>query len=220
MPILNEIKKRMVPEKTVKEKTRKNGGAWSKGVETLDSVHEDEFTEGGDSTHEEKKAQADMKNILGYLNQGEWTTSLSIGSIMQLQAVSMKDMLEQGKNELELNRESFISKVSMLAVAYFCYSTEIRFILQMKEDPSYEPGLKQKESEYWHAKSLEIACTFLPSECPLLSHINLSYQKHFAPVKQTILEEETVTDDLKVVKPLFGVDNPKFQPIIRHLSNI
>jgi len=25
-----------------------------------------------------------MKNILGYLNQGEWTTSLSIGSIMQL----------------------------------------------------------------------------------------------------------------------------------------
>jgi hypothetical protein len=41
----------------------------------------------------------------------------------------MKDMLEQGKNELELNRESFIGKVSMLAVAYFCYSTEIRFIL-------------------------------------------------------------------------------------------
>jgi hypothetical protein len=34
------------------------------------------------------------------------------------------------------------------------------------------------------------------------------------------MEEETVTDDLKVVKPLFGVDNPKFQPIIRHLSNI
>ena len=87
----------------------------------------------------------------------------------------MKDLLEQGKNELELNRDSFISKVSMLAVAYFCYSTENRFIRQMKEDPSYEPGLKQKESEYWHAKSLEIACTFLPSECPLLSHINLSY---------------------------------------------
>lgn len=84
----------MVPEKTVKEKTRKNGAARSKGVETLDSVHEDALTEGGDSTNDEKKAQADMKNILGYLNQGEWTTSLSIGSIMQLQAVSMKDMLE------------------------------------------------------------------------------------------------------------------------------
>ena len=95
MPILNEIKKRMVPEKTLKEKTRKsNAAARSKGVETLDSVHEDVLTEGGDSTMEEKKSQADMKNILGYLNQGEWTTTLSIGSIMQLQAVSMKDLLE------------------------------------------------------------------------------------------------------------------------------
>jgi hypothetical protein len=48
---------------------------------------------------------------------------------MQLQPFCMKDLLEQGKNELELTRESFIQKVSMLAVAYFCYSTEIRFIL-------------------------------------------------------------------------------------------
>ena len=30
------------------------------------------------------KQQTDMKNILGYLNQGEWTSKLSIGSIMQL----------------------------------------------------------------------------------------------------------------------------------------
>jgi hypothetical protein len=55
---------------------------------------------------------------------------------MQLQPFSLKDLLEQGKNELELTRDSFIGKVSFLAVSYFCYSTEIRFILQMKEDPS------------------------------------------------------------------------------------
>ena len=30
------------------------------------------------------KQVTDMKNILGYLNQGEWTNKLSIGSIMQL----------------------------------------------------------------------------------------------------------------------------------------
>ena len=41
-----------------------------------------------------KKGAPDMKNILGYLNQGEWTTALSIGSIMQLQPVMMKDLLE------------------------------------------------------------------------------------------------------------------------------
>mmetsp|Transcript_21809 Transcript_21809/g.20958 ORF Transcript_21809/g.20958 Transcript_21809/m.20958 type:complete len:85 (+) Transcript_21809:141-395(+) len=84
---------------------------------------------------------------------------------------------------MELTRESFISKVSFLGVSYFCYSTEIRFILQMNEEPSWNSQMKHKESEFWHAKSLEIACTFLPGECPLLNHINLSYQKHFAPVK-------------------------------------
>ena len=34
---------------------------------------------------------------------------------------------------------------------------------------------KELESEYWHAKALETSCTFLPSECPLLNHILLSY---------------------------------------------
>jgi hypothetical protein len=66
----------------------------------------------------------------------------------------------------------------------------------MKEDPSYDPTIKHKESEYWHAKSLEVACTFLPGERPLLNHINLSYQKHFAPVKTTIMEDEEQEDDL------------------------
>lgn len=80
----------------------------------------------------------------------------------------------------------------------------------MKEDPTFDPAIKQKESEYWHAKALEMACTFLPGECPLLNHINLSYQKHFAPVKQAIGEDEEVVDDLKVVKPMNGIDNQKF----------
>ena len=42
------------------------------------------------------KAGTDMKNILGYLNQGEWTSKLSIGSIMQLQPYKLKDLIEQG----------------------------------------------------------------------------------------------------------------------------
>lgn len=50
MPILSEIKKRMVPEKTIKEKVMGRGSIGhnnrSKGVESLDSVHEDVITEG------------------------------------------------------------------------------------------------------------------------------------------------------------------------------
>ena len=98
---------------------------------------------------------------------------------MQLKPLKTKTLLEEGQNEIELSRNSFIKKTSCLTVSYFCYSTEIRFILQAKEDPSFEPNQKLKESEVWHAKSLEMACTFLPGECPLLTHINFSYRKHF-----------------------------------------
>ena len=80
-PILLEIKRRMVPEKTVKERMRKNVLAKGK-PETIDSVHEDGLSAIDESSEAGKKQAADMKNILGYLNQSEWTQTLSIGSIM------------------------------------------------------------------------------------------------------------------------------------------
>ena len=91
MPILTEIKKRMVPEKTLNN-NKKLGKK-----EILESFREDndiDFSADMGSESASKKLQADMKNILGYLNQGEWTQTLSIGSIMQLQPFSVKDMLE------------------------------------------------------------------------------------------------------------------------------
>jgi len=82
--------------------------------------------------------------------------------------------------------------VSFYIVSYFCISTEIRFIIQLKEELDKIPGgfdvpLKTKESEYWHAKSLEVASCFLPCDCPLLNHVLLSYQKHHAPSSVTIV---------------------------------
>ena len=174
----------MVPEKkrlnSSNQNARRRTGNQNNSVMTLDNVEDQDSDDqllidlSSDRTGAGKQV-TDMKNILGYLNQGEWTNKLSIGSIMQLQPYKIKDLIEQGQNELELTREAFIQKVSGLAVAYFCYSTEIRFIIQMKEDTTFDTPIKQKESEFWHAKSLELACTFLPGECPLLNHINLSY---------------------------------------------
>ena len=53
-----------------------------------------------------KATPFDMKNILGYLNQGENLQTLSIGSIMQLQPFKLRDLVEEGKNEFELDRKS------------------------------------------------------------------------------------------------------------------
>ena len=93
---------------------------------------------------------------------------------MQIQPISNKELLYVFKDEYELTRESFLEKISIVSVGYFCISTEQRFLIQAKSD-GYTTGLKEIESEYWHTKSLEVSCKFLPSECPLLNHIMLGY---------------------------------------------
>lgn len=103
-------------------------------------------------------------------------------------------------------------------------STEIRFIIQLKDEiksfPKFDLAQKTAESEFWHSKSLEIAVSFLPSDCPLLNHILLSYQKHHAPSLNAIPEEKGTTDTLRVIKPLRGIEVSKFNPIIRNVQNI
>jgi len=66
-------------------------------------------------------------------------------------------------------------KISFLAVSYFCISTELRFLVQMKEDEEEVRVRRKKESEFWHAKALDVAISFFPSECPLVTHILTSY---------------------------------------------
>lgn len=102
-----------------------------------------------------------------------------------------------------------------MVIGYFCYSTEIRFIIQTKEDPAFNTSEKKKEQEYWHTKCLEVACTFLPGECPLLAHINMTHQKHYAPVKDVIDEHEQDDEFVTVIKPAFGIDYQKYHPIIK-----
>jgi len=102
-PILSELKKRMVPEKkriassasqAGRRKTQQPKKYGNASVLTLDAVDDDLesdeelfidlSTERQGINPTGQKNNTDMKNILGYLNQGEWTSKLSIGSIMQL----------------------------------------------------------------------------------------------------------------------------------------
>ncbi len=48
----------------------------------------------------------------------------------------------------------------------------------------------------------------------------MSYQKHFAPVKSVIKEDEEEEETLQVIKPLKGIDNQKFHPIIKSVSEL
>lgn len=143
---------------------------------------------------------------------------LNIGNIMQITPLTIHDMLSSPGIEIELARDSVIEKLSFLAVSYFCVSTELRFLVNLKDNPNVDPVQIKSESEYWHGKALELSCTFLPSESPLVSHILSSYNKHHAPVKHVIKEDDPESDEnmnLRVIRPLNGIDQCKQQPLVR-----
>ena len=98
---------------------------------------------------------------------------------MQIAPVRLEELSQIRQNEELLSRDGFLEVISFLIVGYFCASTEIRFIIQLKDEISKFQGFsipqKTQESELWHTMSLDIACSFLPSDCPLLNHILLSY---------------------------------------------
>ena len=104
---------------------------------------------------------------------------------MQIAPIKQEELCQVRLNEECLSRDSFLEVISFLIVGYFCASTEIRFIIQLKDEickfKDFSIEKKTQESELWHTMSLDIACSFLPSDCPLLNHILLSYQKHHAP---------------------------------------
>lgn len=90
-PILKELKKIMIPEK-------KRVLLRGKNISVDEADESDDLIV--DLANERvpvmKNQVTDMKNILGYLNQGEWTSKLSIGSIMQLEPYKLRDLIEEG----------------------------------------------------------------------------------------------------------------------------
>lgn len=67
-PILVELKKRMIPEKTIRQNVNKSKGK----IETLDEANRDDLDSDDElgiyNDNEGTDKQIDMKNILGYLN--------------------------------------------------------------------------------------------------------------------------------------------------------
>ena len=68
--------------------------------------------------------EADMKNILGYLNQNEWVFNLNIGNFMQITPLTLHDFMSGNSVVNELSREFILEKICFLCVSYFCLGTE------------------------------------------------------------------------------------------------
>jgi len=124
-----------------------------------------------------------IRNLFGFCRTNDWCLNTNISSVMQLSPMTLHDLLPIDGKEYEISRESIIEKISYVLIAYFCISTEKRFMAQVNKDT-----LSAKQAEFWHMKALELASCFLPSECPLLLHIYSSYQKNYSTFQHPIVD--------------------------------
>ena len=54
----------------------------------------------------------------------------------------------------------------------------------MEKKESAQEYIKVWSSEMWHGKSLQVACMFLPEDCPLFDHIIKSYKKQIEEAEE------------------------------------
>ncbi len=182
LPILNELRTRCVAETS----TTHHGHAKSQSVQP-NAWSWRKYRHGAAQQvqpHQQPRGRIDMRNLFGFLESNEWVGNLNIGNIMQISPLTLQDVLATCDREIELSRESLLEKIALLTAAYFCVSTEKRFLSQ---DTGGKEGLEGRQSEFWHGKALELACCFLPPECPLVGHIFSSYQKHHSVLQQSIV---------------------------------
>ena len=139
-----------------------------------------------------------VRNILGVKHKDDCIFNLNIGNVMHLSPLSHEDMNIHTDSTHELTRDAMLEKIILLTVSCFCVGTELRFlalppgeasgkrgaavIKERKEHEKIPKSYTKADSELWHGKALEISSTLLPSECPLVSHVITSYNKHHAPV--------------------------------------
>lgn len=139
-----------------------------------------------------------VRNILGVKHKEDWIFNLNIGNVMHLAPMSLDDLNIHVDSSHELSRDAMLEKIILLSVSYFCVGTELRFLSapppkdkksteeskkaeedkkEDKKNPEVPPGKKyeKKDSEMWHGKALELSSTLLPSECPLVGHVIMSY---------------------------------------------
>ena len=106
-----------------------------------------------------------VRNTLGVKNAQDWIFNLNIGNVMHLNMMKEQELNARIENTHELTKDTMLEKVVLVASAYFCVATEIRFILQ-KEMTDIK-SMTKKDSEAYHAKSLHLSLLFLPADCPL-----------------------------------------------------
>ena len=109
-----------------------------------------------------------IPSVLGVKEYPDWLLNMSLSDLMLMQPLSIEDLTDSTGIQSEFTKDFLIMKVCILAVSYFCVSTELQFL-----NISYEDAKK------YHEKSLQLLLGFIPEQSPLFQHVNDSYIKRF-----------------------------------------
>ena len=135
----------------------------------------------------DKKNKISTRNILGVIKNDDWFNLFNIGNIMFLYAMSYDDLDLDSDPKYELLRDAIIEKILMLTVSFFSIANELRFL-----------GNKADNGLYYHSKTVEISCLYLPSTCPIVKHYVNTYCKYYGNGNLFIdLDKESKIDQEK-----------------------
>jgi len=126
-----------------------------------------------------KAPKLDMRSVLGVQHYNDWIYSYNIGDLMIVEPLEMTELKSNMGLQVELTRDMMLDKVCLLAAAYFCVATEVRFL-----NNQHGSGVKEREGEAWHTKALRVVKDFLPLECPLANHIKQSFTRNYGDTRQ------------------------------------
>lgn len=115
------------------------------------------------------------RSALGIQKFNEWIFNFTIGTVMTVQILSPHQVKSVPTWESELSKDAMIKASSIVIVAYFCMATETRFIYSELGDI-----IRVKESKALHRRSIDLATSLLPLECPLVEHLKVSYNRNYA----------------------------------------
>eukprot|EP00826_Nyctotherus_ovalis_P042461 TRINITY_DN4369_c0_g3_i2.p1 TRINITY_DN4369_c0_g3~~TRINITY_DN4369_c0_g3_i2.p1 ORF type:complete len:301 (-),score=74.63 TRINITY_DN4369_c0_g3_i2:365-1267(-) len=168
-PILGELARKLARYEARLPKLEERAGPASQLAGTLPSGKIDEMKRG-------KQFKVAPKG------SSEWIMNVNIGNVMHLMGLSVEDLAIFPQVAHEMCRDALYEKIIMTSIAYFSIATECRFLCGEGGDEVY-----QSESKYWHRAAVELVCTFLPNECPLVAHIISSYEKHNTLAQEVIV---------------------------------
>ena len=122
--------------------------------------------------------------MLGIRKFDDWINNLEIGNIMHLNPITPSELMQNIGKHHEFQKDPMLKKLVLLSVSLFSIATEMRMMVQFDEKDKAMKDDLQFVSEIWHCQSVFFGAYYLPANCPLVTHVANSYNKHYIAGKK------------------------------------